>query len=41
MSNLLIVIPAYNEEKNIVRVVERLQTEYPQFRWRSRVMPVH
>lgn len=31
MSNLLIVIPAYNEEKNIVRVVERLQTEYPQF----------
>lgn len=31
MSNLLIVIPAYNEEKNIVRVVKRLETEYPQF----------
>lgn len=31
MSKLLIVIPAYNEEKNIVRVVKRLETEYPQF----------
>lgn len=31
MSNLLIVIPAYNEEKNIERVVEELITRYPQF----------
>lgn len=31
MSNLLIVIPAYNEEKNIVRVVEELNANYGQF----------
>lgn len=31
MSNLLIVIPAYNEEKNIERVVEELKTHYGQF----------
>lgn len=31
MSNLLIVIPAYNEEQNIERVVRRLQKEFPQF----------
>lgn len=31
MSNLLIVIPAYNEEKNIERVVEELNTHYAQF----------
>jgi len=31
MSNLLIVIPAYNEERNIGRVVRELQEEYPQF----------
>lgn len=27
----LIIIPAYNEEKNIVRVVEELQSDYPQY----------
>lgn len=27
----LIIIPAYNEEKNIVRVVEELQRDYPQY----------
>lgn len=27
----LIIIPAYNEEKNIVRVVEELRTKYPQY----------
>lgn len=31
MSNLLIVIPAYNEEKNIGRVVGMLMEHYPQF----------
>lgn len=31
MSNLLIVIPAYNEEKNIERVVEELKANYGQF----------
>lgn len=31
MAKLLIVIPAYNEEKNIGRVVEELITHYPQF----------
>lgn len=31
MSNLLIVIPAYNEEKNIERVVNLLTGSYPQF----------
>lgn len=31
MSNLLIVIPAYNEEKNIERVVEELKAHYGQF----------
>lgn len=31
MSNLLIVIPAYNEERNIGRVVRELEEEYPQF----------
>ena len=31
MSNLLIVIPAYNEEQNIERVVRRLEKEFPQF----------
>lgn len=31
MSNLLIVIPAYNEEKNIERVAEELTRHYPQF----------
>ena len=25
----LVIIPAYNEEENIVRVVENLQTNYP------------
>ncbi|WP_312102999.1 glycosyltransferase family 2 protein [Pygmaiobacter massiliensis] len=28
---VLIIIPAYNEEENIVRVVNQLVTEYPQF----------
>lgn len=27
----LIIIPAYNEEKNIVRVVDELRTQYPQY----------
>ena len=31
MSDVLIVIPAYNEEKNIVRVVDNLIRNYPQF----------
>src|SRR5699024_12150541 len=31
MSKLLIVIPAHNEEANIVRVVEELTTQYPQY----------
>lgn len=31
MSNLLIVIPAYNEEENIGRVVRELEENYPQF----------
>lgn len=31
MSKLLIVIPAYNEEKNIGRVVDELIRDYPQF----------
>ncbi len=31
MSDLLIIIPAYNEEKNIECVVDRLREEYPQF----------
>lgn len=31
MAKLLIVIPAYNEEKNIERVVDELQRDYPQF----------
>lgn len=31
MSELLIVIPAYNEEENIERVVKNLERNYPQF----------
>ena len=31
MSDLLIVIPAYNEEKNIERVVDRLMRDFPQY----------
>lgn len=31
MSELLIVIPAYNEEENIERVVKNLEKNYPQF----------
>ena len=31
MSKLLIVIPAYNEEANIQRVVNDLVTNYPQY----------
>ncbi len=31
MSDLLIIIPAYNEEANIERVVDRLTKEFPQF----------
>ncbi|MBE5038164.1 glycosyltransferase family 2 protein [Subdoligranulum sp. DSM 109015] len=31
MSKLLIVIPAHNEEENIVRVVRELITKYPQY----------
>ena len=31
MSKLLIVIPAYNEEANIVQVVEELTRSYPQY----------
>lgn len=31
MSDLLIVVPAYNEEHNIERVVGRLINEYPQY----------
>ena len=29
----LVIIPAYNEEKNIVRVVEELQNQYPQYEY--------
>lgn len=28
---VLVIIPAYNEEENIVRVVENLRTNYPQY----------
>lgn len=31
MSDLLIVVPAFNEEENIERVVGRLREEYPQY----------
>ena len=31
MSKLLIVIPAYNEEGNIVHVVNELVAHYPQY----------
>ncbi len=31
MSKLLIVIPAHNEEANIVQVVEELTSDYPQY----------
>lgn len=31
MTKLLIIIPAYNEEKNIERVVKNLQRNYPQW----------
>lgn len=31
MSDVLIIIPAYNEEKNIERVVDNLMGNYPQF----------
>lgn len=31
MSDLLIIIPAYNEEANIERVVERLRQNFPQY----------
>lgn len=31
MSDLLILIPAYNEEENIERVVERLRRNFPQY----------
>ena len=31
MSELLIVIPAYNEEENIERVVNHLITDFPQY----------
>lgn len=31
MSDLLIIIPAYNEEDNIERVVDRLTASYPQY----------
>lgn len=31
MAELLIMIPAYNEEENIVRVVERLRRNFPQY----------
>lgn len=31
MSDLLIVVPAYNEEENIEHVVKKLISEYPQF----------
>ena len=29
--NVLIIIPAYNEEGNIKRVVDDLETNYPQY----------
>ena len=35
MSKLLIVIPAHNEEANIVQVVEELTRSYPQRQNRS------
>ena len=31
MAELLIIIPAYNEEENIERVVERLRQNFPQY----------
>ena len=31
MSDLLIIIPAYNEAENIERVVDRLTAEFPQY----------
>ena len=31
MSDLLIIIPAYNEEDNIERVVDRLTASFPQY----------
>lgn len=31
MSKVLVVIPAYNEEANIEKVVDELETQYPQF----------
>lgn len=31
MSDLLIVVPAYNEEENIVRVVDNLRIKFPQY----------
>ncbi|MCI8455136.1 MAG: glycosyltransferase family 2 protein [Lachnospiraceae bacterium] len=31
MSDLLIIIPAYNEEANIAQVVERLEQNFPQY----------
>ncbi|MBO4399572.1 MAG: glycosyltransferase family 2 protein [Lachnospiraceae bacterium] len=30
-SDILLIIPAYNEEANIIRVVETLKNEYPQY----------
>ena len=30
INKVLLVIPAYNEEKNIERVVKRLQEEFPE-----------
>ena len=31
MSNVLIIIPAYNEEANIERVIEDLRKNYPEY----------
>ena len=31
MNQVLVIIPAYNEEKNIVRVVDNLIQNYPQY----------
>ena len=31
MNNCLVIIPAYNEEENIVRVVENLKNNYPMY----------
>ena len=28
---VLLIIPAYNEEDNIVQVVKKIQTEYPEY----------